>query len=164
VAEPGAGDVLERRTGELHVVHPDVGDHGDGGVGDVGGIPPPEESDFDHHDVHGDVREPAERRGRHDLEVPRLSADDHGDVRNRGDLLGEVLVGDGFEVTTDPFVHPFEVWARVGPHGEAAGDEQPRDHLGGRSLAVRPRDVHDRGGVLRIAERFAQRGDVRQRR
>ena len=48
---------------------PDVGDHGDLGVDDVGRVPPAEQADLDHGDVDGDVGEPAERGGGDRLEV-----------------------------------------------------------------------------------------------
>ena len=63
------GDVGQRRAGELVVVHADVGDDGDLGVDDVGGVPPPEQADLDDGDVDGDVGEPAERGRRARLEV-----------------------------------------------------------------------------------------------
>ena len=112
--------MFERRPGELGVVHADVGDHGDGRVDDVGGIPPTEQADLDHHHVDGDVGEPAERRGGDDLEVARPAADDALEVGDRRDLLGELVVGDRFEVAADAFVDPFEVRARVGADGQAA--------------------------------------------
>ena len=55
-----AGDVGERRAGELVVVHADVGDDGNLGVDHVGGVPATEQPDLDDGDVDGDVGEPAE--------------------------------------------------------------------------------------------------------
>ena len=70
-----AGDVGERRAGELVVVHADVGDDGDLGVDDVGGVPATEQPDLDHGDVDGDVGEPAQGRRGDRLEVARPHAD-----------------------------------------------------------------------------------------
>jgi hypothetical protein len=158
------GDVFERRPGELGVVHPDVGDHRHGRVDDVGGVPPTEQPDLDHHHVDGDVGEPPERSRGHDLEVSGAHPDDRFEFGDRRHLLGELLVGDRFEVAADALVDPLEVRARVGAHGETARDEQPRDHLGGRSLAVGAGDVDHRRRVLRIAHRRTQRSDVVERR
>ena len=79
----------ERRAGELGVVHADVGDDGDLGVDDVGGVPPTEQPDLDHVDVDGDVGEPAERGRGDDLEVARPHAGQDLEVGDGGDLLGE---------------------------------------------------------------------------
>ena len=94
--DPGLlpGDVGQRRAGELVVVHADVGDHGDLGVDDVGGVPAPEQADLDDGDVDGDVGEPAERRRRAGLEVARPDAGQPLEVGDGGDLLGELLVAD----------------------------------------------------------------------
>ena len=78
-----AGDVGQRRAGELGVVHADVGDDRDLRVDDVGGVPPAEQADLDHGDVDGDVGEPAERGGRDRLEVGRADTDRHFEVGDR---------------------------------------------------------------------------------
>ena len=117
--------MFERRPGELGVIHADVRDDGDRRIDDVGGIPPPEQADLDHHHVDGDVGEPPERGRGQDLEVPRPTPDDALEVGDRRDLFGQFLVGDRFEVAADPLVHPLEVRARVRAHRQAARNEQP---------------------------------------
>ena len=84
-----AGDVLLRRTGELVVVHPDVGDHRDLRVDDVRRVPRAEQTDLDDRDVDRLVREPAERRSGDGLEVARADAGDDLEVGDRADLLAE---------------------------------------------------------------------------
>ena len=66
---------VQRRPGELGVVEPDVGDDRDLRVDHVRGVPAAEHPDLDHHDVDGDVGEPAERGGGDDLEVARPDAE-----------------------------------------------------------------------------------------
>ena len=69
-----AGDVSERRPGELVVVHADVGDHSHLRLHHVGGVPATEQPDLDDRDVDGDVGEPAHRRRRDRLEVARVAS------------------------------------------------------------------------------------------
>ena len=136
--DPGllAGDVGQRRPGELVVVHADVGDHGDLGVDDVGGVPPPEQADLDDGDVDGGVGEPAERGGRARLEVARPDAGQSLEVGDGGDLLGQVLVVDGHGVAGPALVDPLEVRAGVRADLQALGHQQAGDHLRRRALAV----------------------------
>ena len=119
-----AGDVGERRPGELGVVEPDVGDHRNLRVDDVRRVPAAEHPDLDHADVDGDVGEPAERRRGDRLEVRRAHAGDRLDVGDAGDLLGEVVVADRLAVAPDALVDPLEVRAGVRADREAAGHQQ----------------------------------------
>ena len=68
-------------------------------VDDVGGVAPAEQADLDDRHVDGDVGEPAERGGGHDLEVRRASTpastSSVGDVADR---LGQLVVGDRLAV------------------------------------------------------------------
>jgi hypothetical protein len=146
------------------VVHPDVGDGGDLGVDDVGGVPHPEHADLDHADVDGRVGEPPEGGRRARLEVRRSHADHSLEVGDGGDLLGERLVVDRLGVASDPLVDPLEVGARVRADLQALRHQQAGDHLRRRALAVGAGDVDDRVGVLRVAHRRAQPGDVVERR
>ena len=93
-----AGDVGQRRPGELGVVEADVGDHRHLGVDDIGGVPSAEHPDLDHGDVDGDVGEPAEGGGGHGFEVGGANAGEHLEVGDAGDLLGEVFVADRLAV------------------------------------------------------------------
>ena len=157
-------DVLEARTGELGVVHADVGDHRDLRVDDVGRVPSSEQADLDDDDVDGDVCEPAKGSGRHDLEVAGPLADDRLEFGDRGDLFGQLVVGDRLAVALDPFVDPLEMGTGVGADREAVRSDQSRDHLDCRALAVRAGHVDHRRRVLRIAEHVAESGDQRERR
>ena len=131
-----AGDVGERRSGELVVVHADVGDDGHLGVDDVGGVPATEQPDLDDGDVDGDVGEPAQRRRRDGLEVARADPGESLEVGDGGDLLGEVVVVDRLGVAGDALVDAFEVRAGVRPDRQPLGHQQPGDHLRRRALAV----------------------------
>ena len=107
------GDVSLGRSGELVVVHADVGDDGDLRVGDVGRIPSAEHADLDHGDIDGEIGEPSERRGSRGLEVRRAHPGEHLQIGNRGDLFGELLVADVLAVAAHSLVDPLEVRAGV---------------------------------------------------
>ena len=164
--DPGllGGNMRQRRAGELEVVHADVGDDGDAGIGDVRRVPSPEQADFEDDDIDGDIGEPAERASGDDVEVARLDAGDERQIDDGGDLLGQVLVGDRFVVATDPFVDALEVRAGERPDRQTVSDEQLRDDLRGRTLAVRAGDVDDRRGVLRITHCFDEPADALEAR
>ena len=87
-----AGDVLQRRAGELRVVQGDVRDDGDVGPHHVRGVPPSEHAHLDDCHVDGHVGEVAERGGGHDLEVAGADAGDHLRVGHGRDGGCEVLL------------------------------------------------------------------------
>ena len=72
--------------------------------------------------------------------------------------------GDGLAVALEALGHRLEMWTRVRAHGQTLRSEQPRDHLDGRPLAVRPRDVDDRCAQVWVTQRAADRRDRLDRR
>ncbi len=162
------GDFLDRAAQVPGVVQGDRGDHGDRAVGDVGGVPGAAHADLDDRDVHRGVGERGEGHAGQHLEerhghlVPTVH---HRHVRR--DLLVQVheaLPADRLRVQGDPLAHGRQVGAGEQPRAQAAGAQQRVDHPGGRGLAVRPRDVDDGAGALRVAEQAGEVGDPVQRR
>ena len=87
--------------------------------------------------------------------------------RVRHDLLvqiDEALRVDRLAVQADPLAHGGQVRAGEQPGAQAAGAQQRVDHARGRRLAVRPGDVDDRVGPLRVAEQAREVGDPVQGR
>ncbi len=103
------GDVQRGGPGVLGVVDPDVGDHGNLRLADVGGVPPAEQAHLDDGDVDRDVGEPAERGGGDGFEVAGVHPRDGLEVCHRGHLLGELVVADRLAVAADALVEAFEV-------------------------------------------------------
>ena len=127
-------------------------------VGDVRGVPSPEQPDLDDGDVDRGVGErPVGGRG-HDLEVGGPHAGDDLEVGDGADLLGERVVVDRLAVDGDALVDPLEVRARVGADPQALGHQQAGGDLGGRALAVRAGDVDHRVGLLRVAHGVDEAG------
>ena len=126
------GHVGQRRAGVLEVVEPDVGHDRDLAVDDVGGVPPPEQADLDHHHVDGDVGEPAEGgRGRRS----RSSVGSHAGQRPRGrrwprSARRSSSSSIGSPLRVDALVDPLQVGAGVGADGQALGHEQPGERSG----------------------------------
>ena len=151
---PAFSSAIARRQSPcaVGVVAPDVGDHGDVGLDDVGGVVAAEQPDLDDRHVDGLVGEPRERRRGEQVEVAGPIGEQRLDRRDLGDDLGEVVVADRLAVAADALGDRLEVGAGVGADGEAVGPEQGGDHPGGGALAVGPGDVDDRCGGLRVAE------------
>jgi hypothetical protein len=78
------------------VVQGDRGDHRDGAVGHVGGVPGAAEADLDHGDVHRHVGEDGERHAGEDLEEgqrDRLAAIHQRQVGGELGVAGHELLG-----------------------------------------------------------------------
>ncbi len=134
------------------MVELDVRDDRDLTVSHVRRVPPAEQPDLDHDDVDRHVGEPAVRGGGQDLEVRRFDAGQRLGVGHAPDRLAELVVADGRPVDRDALVDPLQVRAGVGADREPVDLDQAGRDLGGRALPVRAGDVHERRGVLGVAE------------
>ena len=148
------------RAGEIGVIQPDVGDHGNGRVDDVGRVPSSQQSDLDHGHVDGDVCEVPKGHGSRDLEERGPHAHEQFQIGDGPHRRGEVLVGDGLGVDRDPLVDPLQVRAGVRADAQALGHQQPGGHLGDRALAIGTGDVDHRVAEVRIAHRIEQALDL----
>ena len=74
--------------------------------------------------------------------------------------LRELCVSDLAAADGDALVDHLQVRARVEARIEAGGGQQRRAHASRRTLAVRPGDVNDRIGRLRVAHDLDERSDA----
>ncbi len=134
------------------VVPPHVGDHGYEAVGHVRGVVATEETDLDHGDVHGLLGEPGERGRGDQLEPGRLALDEGLDRGQLVEHARQVLVRDRSAVPPDSLVQGFEMRAGVEADGQAMAPQDRLQHPGRGALPVRPGEVDDGVGGLRVTQ------------
>jgi len=139
------------------VVQIDAHDRRGRGLGDVRGVEPPAEADFEHGDVDLLTAEVGERGGRQHLEERRVAAQHapRDQPRRRVPHLvhgaGESGAGDRATVDRDALVHPHEVRRGVAPGPQTRCAERRVAVRRDRSLAVRPGDQQRRTRALGMA-------------
>ena len=141
-----------------------VGHHGNRGIDHVGRVPPPEQPDLDHRNVHRNVGEMAERGRRDQLEIGHRTVYERLEPRDRGDGGRELVVADRDAVDTDAFVDPLEMRAGVGTDHQTVSPQQLGDQHRGRTLAVGAGDMNDRVRKVGVAHHRNHRPDAVERK
>jgi hypothetical protein len=138
------------------MVEPELRDSADGGGGDdVGRVEPPAEADLDHAGVGGGAGESEEGGGGRYFEEGRRYA--LGGIEHFLQQGGEILVLDELAGEPDPLVEADQVRAREDMRRKACRFDGGAQESAGRSLAVGPGDVEDRGhAALGMAEASEQ--------
>ncbi len=159
------GDLGHRPAQQVGVVEVDRRHDGDPGVGDVGRVPGPAQTDLDHGHVDRGIGEGREGHRGDDLEEGQLDAVDQSVVDQRDVRLDlpprgvEALLADRGAVDGDPLGHARHVRRREPARAQTVGAEQGLDHGRRAALAVGPGQMDHRVGVLRVAEQLGQRPD-----
>ncbi len=120
------GDVLPGGPEQLGVVEGDVGDDGDGPVGDVGGVPAPAHADLDDRDVNRAIGEIPESGGGEQLEPgrPHLVAEEVLQTGQIGENFGEIRVANRLEADHNALVQALQVGANESTDVQPFGNEQ----------------------------------------
>ena len=161
-----AGDQRQRIAQLPHVIEADAGDNGNFGSADIGRIQAAAQPDFQDGHVHLVAGKVQQRGGRGDLEVgwPRFSLSAHfilaiqriHDGANPADQVDELIGPATPPVDLHPLFDAIHVRRGIQSRAIAGRGQHGRDHRGGRSLALRPRDVDDRKTLVRIAQPGSQ--------
>ena len=156
-----AGDGAQGIPEQIGMVEPDAADHARlGGLDDVGGVQPPPEPHFQHHDIAAHGAEMLEGHRRHELELRRMipARRLHGRGRrtHRRNGPGQLLARDVFPVHTDALLEAKDERAREQAH-LVAGRLQHRGHIRAhRPLPVGTRHVHEAQLVLGAPQALQQ--------
>ena len=162
-------DLADGVTQVVGMIQADRRDDRDGGIDDVGRVPPPTEAHLDDRDVDRGVGEGGERHRGDDFELAhRRPAGLVGllvdELDERFDLAVGVDVGrraDRLAVDGDAFHRGLQVRAGGAAGASMERGEQRVDHPGHRRLAVRAADVDARVTTLRGAQDLHQCRDAR---
>src|SRR5690606_13509336 len=161
------GDGLQRVAQVAGVVEADRGDHGDGAVRHVRGVPRAAHARLDHRDVDRRVRERRVRHRGEDLEERQplrvLAADELDVGQHVPERLGEALLAERLPVDRDPLPQRGQLGAGEHPRAQPALAQQRLDEPCGARLPVRPGDVDHRVGAVRLAEDVDQIPDPVER-
>ena len=153
-----AGDLGEGVAQPLLVVEVDVGDDGDEGRDDIGGVETAAESDLKDGDVDVLGGEVVESHGGYGFEeAGHLRERTGGDELGGGGLDasvdgGEIGVGDGCAVDANAFVDADEMGRGVEGGAVSGGGEDGGEGGGGRAFAVGSGDEDGGKALLGIAE------------
>ncbi len=145
------GDGLPGGAQVLHVVQLHVGEHGDRGVGGVGGVPASAHADLHHRDVHGGLPEGQEGGCDHELEIGGLDSQGRLGLEGVAQEGVQVVGAEGGAVDPDALARGYQVGGGGPPGPQPAGAQGVDQEGAGGAFAVGARHQDHRAAALGVS-------------